>query len=77
MAMKELLQKLMDAGKKETFSSPEELAVAAKELGYTEEEIKEILDELDGFPLEDDDLKEVAGGASSHRAPKYRPQGSR
>lgn len=62
--MKELMKALLDAGKKDAFESLESLAAAAKELGYTEEQVSEALEDFDGFPLDDDDLAEIAGGAT-------------
>lgn len=62
--MKELMKKLMEAGKKDAFCSLDELKEAAKELGYTQEQIDEALDGFDGFPLDDDDLDEITGGLS-------------
>lgn len=71
--MKELMKKLMDAGRKDAFNSLDELVAAATELGYTEEQINDLLDEFDGFPLDDDDLEEITGGQSIRRAsaPNY------
>lgn len=60
--MKELIKKLMDAGKPEALNSLEELKKAAEELGYTEEQVEEALEGFDGFPLDDEDLEEIAGG---------------
>lgn len=68
--MKELMKKLMEAGKKDAFGSLDELIEAAKELGYTEEQIDEALDGFDGFPLDDDDLDEITGGMISVRPRK-------
>lgn len=60
--MKELMKKLMEAGRKDAFNSLDELIAAATELGYTEEQMNDLLDEFDGFPLDDDDLEEITGG---------------
>ena len=62
--MKELLKKLMEAGKQDALDSLEALTQAAKEIGYTQEQIDEALDGFIGFPLDDDDLEEIAGGMS-------------
>lgn len=63
--MKELMKKLMDAGKKDAFNSLDELVAAATEIGYTKEQIALLLDEFDGFPLDDDDMEEITGGVSA------------
>lgn len=69
--MKELMKKLMEAGKKDAFGSLDELIEAAKELGYTEEQIDEALDGFEGFPLDDDDLNEITGGFGSSHSPLH------
>ena len=63
--MKELIKKLIDAGKPEALNSLEELKKAAGELGYTEEQVEEALEDFDGFPLDDEDLEEITGGAGT------------
>ncbi|MCR5288435.1 MAG: hypothetical protein K6E51_00425 [Treponema sp.] len=68
--MKELMKVLLDAGKKDAFDSLEALTAAAKELGYSDEEINKAVADFDGFPLDDDDLEEIAGGLGV--APLYR-----
>ena len=60
--MQELMKKLMEAGKTEAFDSMEALSAAAKEMGYTDEQIDKAMEDFDGFPLDDDDLDEIAGG---------------
>ena len=60
--MKELIKKLIDAGKPEALNSLEELKKAAGELGYTEQQVEDTLEDFDGFPLDDEDLEEIAGG---------------
>ena len=60
--MKELMKKLMDAGKTGAFESMEAFIAAAKDLGISQEEIDEAIANFDGFPLDDDDLDEIAGG---------------
>ncbi len=77
--MKELFKKLIDAGKTEALESLDNLKKAAAELGYTEAQIEEALEDLSGFPLDDDDLAEIAGGIAhpvyhdppSHLYPHY------
>lgn len=60
--MKELLEKLIAAGKADALKSSETLKAAAAALGYTEEEVERALAEADGLPLDDADLAEIAGG---------------
>ncbi len=60
--MKELFKKLIEAGKTEAFESLDNLKKAAAELGYTEAQIDEALKNFSGFPIDDDDLAEIAGG---------------
>ncbi len=60
--MKELFTKLIEAGKTEAFEGLDSLKKAAAELGYTEAQIDEALKSFSGFPLDDDDLAEIAGG---------------
>lgn len=60
--MKEIFKKLQEAGRKDAFDSLENLTAAAKDLGYTEEQLDEALDGFKGFPLDDDDLEEITGG---------------
>ncbi|MCR4787436.1 MAG: hypothetical protein K5888_02515 [Lachnospiraceae bacterium] len=62
--MKELIKKLIDAGKQDALNSLDELKKAAKELGFSEEQVKEALEGFSGFPLDDDDLEEITGGSS-------------
>ena len=57
--MEELIKKLSDAGKLETIKSEEDLRAAAKELGYSDEDIDQCMSEL---PLDDDVLEQAAGG---------------
>ncbi len=60
--MKELFKKLLDFGSVEAFDSLDNMKKAAYELGYTEEQVEDALDDFSGFPLDDDDLDEIAGG---------------
>lgn len=60
--MKELFKKLLDSGSVGAFDSLDNMKKAAYELGYTEEQVEDALDDFSGFPLDDDDLEEVAGG---------------
>ncbi len=63
--MKELFKKLIEAGRKDALESLEKLTEAAKEIGYTQEQIDEALEGFVGFPLDDDDLMEITGGRSN------------
>ncbi|MBQ6441776.1 MAG: hypothetical protein IJJ13_04195 [Lachnospiraceae bacterium] len=65
--MKELIKKLLDAGKTEALNSLEDFEEAAEELGYTKDQVEEALEGFSGFPLDDEDLEEIAGGASLYR----------
>ena len=65
--MEELIKKLADAGKLETIKSEEDLRAAAKELGYSDEDIDNFMSEL---PLDDDALEQAAGGALGLLNPK-------
>ena len=67
--MKELIKKLIDAGKTAALNSLEEFKKAAGELGYSEEQVEEALEDFDGFPLDDEDLDEITGGAVSYVPP--------
>ena len=69
--MKELIKKLLGAGKKDALDSLEKLTEAAGELGYTSEQIEEALDSFHGFPLDDDDLGMVAGGVGDVQQADY------
>ena len=58
--MEELIKKLKEAGKLEAIKSEEDLRAAAKELGYSDEDVDNFMSEL---PLDDDDLEQAAGGS--------------
>ena len=59
--MEELIKKLKEAGKLETIKSEEDLRAAAKELGYSDEDIDNFMSELS---LDDDALEQASGGQS-------------
>lgn len=65
--MSGLLKDLLKSGDPAVFDSLDEFMAAAKAKGYSDEEIEEALADFDGFPLDDDDLEEVAGGLASPR----------
>lgn len=59
--MEELIKKLKEAGKKEALESEEALKTAAKELGYSDEQLDKMLSGID-LPLDASALDKVAGG---------------
>lgn len=63
--MKELFKKLLKSGDISAFDSQDKMKKAAYELGYTEEQVENALNEFSGFPLDDDDLDAIAGGRPS------------
>ncbi len=63
--MKEIMKKLFEAGKKEAFQSIDDFVKAAKEIGYSKEEIDAAMDDYEGLPLDDESLMLVAGGAEA------------
>ncbi len=65
--MKELIKKLLDAGNVEALDSLDAFKEAAKNLGYTEAQIEEALENCEGFPLDDEDLEEISGGITNFR----------
>ena len=65
MKMKEILRKLIEGGKKDALNSLEEMTAAAKELGYSEDEVEKALEDFNGFPIDDEDLMEITGGGGS------------
>lgn len=67
--MNELIKKVV-ASKEEALNSLESFIDTAKNLGYSQEDINTALDQLDEFPLDDDDLEEITGGFFSASAPK-------
>ncbi len=64
LKMKELIKKIIDAGKGNALDSLDDFKEAASGLGFSEEQVEKALDGFDGFPLDDDDLAEIAGGIS-------------
>ena len=62
MIMKEILKKIIEAGKKDALNSLEEMTKAANERGYSKDEVEKALEDFDGFPIDDDDLQEIVGG---------------
>ncbi len=65
--MKDLIQKLLAAGKTEALNSLEEFKKAASDLGYTKAQVEEALEGFSGFPLDDEDLDEITGGTTIAR----------
>lgn len=60
--MKDLIKKLKEANRLDALDSLEALKKVAAELGITQEEVDEFLENFDGFPLDDDELDEIIGG---------------
>ena len=71
--MNDLFKKLIDSGKTDAFDSLDDMKKAAAEFGYTDEQVEEALNDFSGFPLDDDDLEEIAGGRPrpSYKDPWY------
>lgn len=70
--MKELFKKLLKSGSIRAFDSLDKMKKAAYEFGYTEEQVENALNDFSGFPLDDDDLDEIAGGRPRPSAKNYR-----
>lgn len=66
--MKELIKKVV-ASNEEALNSLESFVETAKKLGYAQEKIDKALDQLDGFPLDDEDMEEITGGFLIAHAP--------
>ncbi len=66
--MKDLIQKLLAAGKTEALNSLEAFKKAAGELGYSNDQVEEALEGFSGFPLDDEDLDEITGGNTLFRS---------
>lgn len=64
--MNEMLKKIIEADEN-ALNSLEAFSNAAKKLGYSQKEIDEALEQADGFPLDDDELDEIAGGYNNSR----------
>lgn len=59
--MNELIKKVL-ASDENALNSLDAFVSAARKLGYSQQEIDGALDLLDDFPLDDDQLEEIAGG---------------
>lgn len=59
--MNEMIKKVIDYDE-EALNSLEKFIDTAKGLGYSQEEIDEALEQVEGFPLDDDMLDEITGG---------------
>lgn len=59
--MTELIKKVL-ASDENALNSLDAFVSAARKLGYAQQEIDAALDLLDDFPLDDDQLEEIAGG---------------
>lgn len=64
--MNELIKKVL-ASDENALNSLDAFTGAARKLGYSQQEIDAALDLLDDFPLDDDQLEEIAGGFLSYR----------
>jgi hypothetical protein len=73
MTLKELLKKIMEDGSKNIELTEEGITRAAQEKGISPEDIKEALENFEGFPLDEDDLEGIAGGTSQVFAPRSNP----
>ncbi|MEN6326440.1 MAG: hypothetical protein ABFD18_09595 [Syntrophomonas sp.] len=60
--MKEMLKKIIDKFGNKALASAKAFEEAAAGLGYDQEQITAVVRDFDGFPLDDDDLMDVAGG---------------
>ena len=67
--MNELIKKVL-ASDENALNSIDAFAGAARKLGYTQQEIDAALDQLDDFPLDDDQLEDIAGGCATVKAPR-------
>ena len=70
----ELIRNLLENGNYEALASEENLKAALEAQGCTGDEIAEALAGFNGFPLDDDDLDAVAGGAGISRTPSFDPR---
>lgn len=64
--MNELIKKVL-ASDENALDSLDAFASAAGKLGYSQQAIDGALDQLDGFPLDDDQLEEIVGGYASFK----------
>ncbi len=60
--MKEMMKKIIDRVGTKALISAQAFEEAAAQLGYSKAEIAAVVQEFDGFPLDDDDLMDVVGG---------------
>lgn len=72
--MKELLKKIMERAENPETVDLSEAGVrkAAKELGYSDEQIAELFANFDGFPLDEYALGAITGGAGTTYGNKRR-----
>ena len=64
--MNELLKKLIGSGRKNNLHSVDKLTMAAKNMGYSDQQIEEALGELGRISLDDDALEAVMGGSDTY-----------
>ncbi|MEN6463358.1 MAG: hypothetical protein ABFC94_18565 [Syntrophomonas sp.] len=60
--MKDIIKKIIEHAGVKALSSAQAFEKAASELGYSKEEIAEMMKDFNGSPLDDDDLDAVVGG---------------
>jgi hypothetical protein len=74
--MHELIKKVLEVHGVDAFESIEKLELVAVELGYTREDVAAAFDGFDGWPLSDEDLDHIAGGAGISPPPGYMINGT-
>jgi len=75
--IEEILKEILSAGDERVLSSTDAFAQALKEKGCTEEEVRTVMDNFSGFPLDDDDLAAITGGGGVSRSPRLTDPGPR
>lgn len=60
----EILKEILSEGNEGALASKDALAQALKDKGCAEEEVRTVMDNFSGFPLDDDDLAAITGGVS-------------
>jgi hypothetical protein len=63
--MKALIREIIEQGGKDLVFTEAGIRQAAKKLGYSDTELDALFQDFDGFPLDDDDLADIAGGMLS------------
>jgi hypothetical protein len=65
--LESVLTELLASGNADVLASKEGFDAALREKGCSPEEIETVLKSFSGFPLDDDDLAAISGGASNPR----------